>query len=58
MGKGDKKTKKGKTILGTYGNSRKKKAIKARLKRATQKSAEGGEKDQSSRKTARKKTEA
>jgi 30S ribosomal protein S31 len=33
MGKGDKKTAKGKRGLGSYGNSRNRKAIKARLKR-------------------------
>ncbi len=33
MGKGDKKTKKGKIWRDSYGNSRKKKAIKAKLKR-------------------------
>jgi len=33
MGKGDKKSKKGKRFMGSYGNSRKKSAIKARLKR-------------------------
>lgn len=34
MGKGDKKSKKGKRFMGSYGNSRKKSAIKARLKRS------------------------
>ena len=33
MGKGDKKSKKGKRFMGSYGNSRKKSAIKARIKR-------------------------
>ena len=33
MGRGDKKTKKGKVAIGSYGVSRNKKAIKARLKR-------------------------
>ncbi|CAN5474313.1 hypothetical protein BH10BAC4_BH10BAC4_22720 [soil metagenome] len=33
MGRGDKKTKKGKVWNGSYGVSRSKKAIKARLKR-------------------------
>ena len=33
MGRGDKKTKKGKISIGSYGVSRNKKAIKARLKR-------------------------
>lgn len=35
MGRGDKKTKKGKISIGSYGVSRNKKAIKARLKRVT-----------------------
>lgn len=35
MGRGDKKSKKGKRWLGSYGVSRNKKAIKARLKRVT-----------------------
>ena len=33
MGRGDKKTKKGKISIGSYGVARNKKAIKARLKR-------------------------
>ena len=33
MGKGDKKSKKGKRFKGSFGNSRKRTAIKARLKR-------------------------
>ncbi len=35
MGKGDKKSKKGKRWRGSYGNSRKRTTIKARLKRST-----------------------
>ena len=35
MGRGDKKSKKGKIFKGSFGNSRSKKAIKARMKRAT-----------------------
>ncbi|HMG93128.1 MAG TPA: 30S ribosomal protein THX [Chryseolinea sp.] len=34
MGRGDKKTKRGKIWKDSYGNSRKKKAIKAKLKRS------------------------
>ncbi len=34
MGRGDKKTKKGKIWKGSFGNSRSRKAIKARMKRA------------------------
>jgi len=40
MGKGDKKSKRGKIWRDSYGNSRRKKAIKAKLKRsATRKPA-------------------
>lgn len=35
MGKGDKKTKKGKIWRDSYGNSRRKKALKAKLKRTS-----------------------
>ncbi len=35
MGKGDKKSKKGKISIGSYGNSRRKKQIKERIKRVT-----------------------
>lgn len=37
MGKGDKKSKKGKISIGSYGVSRNKKKIKARLKRVKSK---------------------
>ena len=37
MGKGDKKTKKGKIFKASFGNSRKKKLIKAKLKRTASK---------------------
>jgi ribosomal small subunit protein bTHX len=37
MGKGDKKSEKGKRWRGSYGVSRNKKSIKTRLKRATSK---------------------
>lgn len=37
MGKGDKKTKKGKIFMDSYGNSRKKTLIKAKLKRTASK---------------------
>lgn len=33
MGKGDRKSKKGKIWIGSYGNSRNRKALKARAKR-------------------------
>jgi 30S ribosomal protein S31 len=39
MGKGDKKTKKGKIWRDSYGNARKKKAIKAKLKRTASRKA-------------------
>ena len=39
MGKGDKKSKKGKRWKGSYGVSRNKKNIKAQLKRASSKKA-------------------
>ena len=34
MGRGDKKTKRGKISIGSFGNSRRRRAIKARIKRA------------------------
>lgn len=37
MGRGDKRTKKGKISIGSYGVSRNKKAIKAQIKRANSK---------------------
>lgn len=37
MGRGDKKTKKGKIFKGSFGKSRNKKAIKARIKRVASK---------------------
>ena len=37
MGRGDKKSKKGKRWHGSYGNSRNRKAIKGRLKRTASK---------------------
>ena len=39
MGKGDKKSKKGKIWKDSYGNSRRKKAIKAKLRRTASKKA-------------------
>lgn len=60
MGKGDKKSKQGKRWKGSYGVSRNKKSIKARLKRASSKKV-GKPKDESKaekpKKTARKKAE-
>ncbi|MBL7857118.1 MAG: 30S ribosomal protein THX [Cyclobacteriaceae bacterium] len=40
MGKGDKKSKKGKIWRDSYGNSRRKRTIKARLKRVSSKKTE------------------
>jgi 30S ribosomal protein S31 len=39
MGKGDKKSKRGKIWKDSYGNSRRKKAIKAKLKRSAMRKA-------------------
>lgn len=59
MGKGDKKSKKGKIAKGSYGNSRRKKAIQAKLKRsASKKPAVAAEGTAKPKKTARKKAEA
>lgn len=60
MGRGDKKTKKGKIAKGSYGNTRKKNAIKAKLKRnASKKSAEQAGEDAPAkpRRTVKKKAE-
>ena len=60
MGKGDKKSKKGKIAIGSYGNSRKKNAIKAKLKRnASKKVAEpaSAETPAKQRRTVKKKAE-
>lgn len=59
MGRGDKKTKKGKRTMGSFGVSRNKSAIRARLKRSTSKksatvSASEGAKP---KRTAKKKAE-
>jgi len=61
MGKGDKKSKKGKIAIGSFGNSRKRNAIKAKLKRAAapKKTAEpvGAEAPAKPKRTAKKKSE-
>lgn len=60
MGRGDKKSKKGKITIGSYGNSRKRNAIKAKLKRnASKKAAEpaGTEAPAKPRRTIKKKAE-
>ncbi len=59
MGKGDKKSKKGKIAKGSYGNTRNRKAIRTRLKRrASQKPVATVEGAAKPKKTARKKSEA
>jgi ribosomal small subunit protein bTHX len=61
MGKGDKKSKKGKRWKGSYGVSRNKKAIKGQLKRAATKraaTAAAVEAPVKPKRTVKKKTEA
>lgn len=59
MGRGDKKTKKGKITKGSYGNARKRKAIKAKLKRsASRKSATASTEGVKQKRTNKKKAEA
>ena len=60
MGKGDKKTKKGKIRKDSYGNSRNRKALKARLKRAasSKPKAAVAEVEEKPKKTAKKKADA
>jgi ribosomal small subunit protein bTHX len=62
MGKGDKKSRKGKIAIGSFGNSRSRKGIKAKLKRtASRKSTAepaSAEAPAKTRRVARKKTEA
>lgn len=60
MGKGDKKSKKGKIAIGSYGNSRKRNSIKSKLKRnASKKVAEpaGEEAQAKPKRTIKKKAE-
>lgn len=61
MGKGDKKSKKGKIAIGSYGNSRRRNAIKAKLKRAAAKKvgepAEVAEAPAKPKRTIKKKSE-
>lgn len=60
MGRGDKKSKKGKIAKGSYGKSRSRKAIRAKLKRTASKSssATAAAPAAKPKKTARKKSEA
>jgi ribosomal small subunit protein bTHX len=58
MGRGDKKSKKGKRTKGSFGNSRNKKKIKARLKRTASRkpvALEGEAAKPKARKVAKKK---
>jgi ribosomal small subunit protein bTHX len=59
MGKGDKKSKKGKRYKGTYGVTRSKNAIKSRLKRVASKKTSATETPAKAKRTvSRKKAEA
>ena len=61
MGKGDKKSKKGKIAIGSYGNSRKRNSAKNKLKQtASKKTAQpaGEEAQGKARRTVKKKSEA
>jgi ribosomal small subunit protein bTHX len=59
MGRGDKKSKKGKRTIGSFGNSRKRSTIKARLKRkASKKPSVAVEADKPKVKRAPRKKEA
>jgi ribosomal small subunit protein bTHX len=61
MGKGDKKSKKGKRWKGSYGVSRNKKAIKTQLRRASAKKTTttvAAEAPVKAKRTVKKKTEA
>lgn len=60
MGRGDKKSKKGKRSKGSFGVNRNRKSIKAKLKRSTsKKSADGASAEAASKpkRTAKKKAE-
>ena len=60
MGRGDKKSKKGKRWKGSYGVSRNKSSIKARLKRASSKKVSSPSADEApkAKRAAKKKAEA
>lgn len=61
MGKGDKKTKKGKIAIGSYGNSRKRKSNTAKVTQTQSKKAAepaGADAPAKPKKTPRKKSEA
>jgi ribosomal small subunit protein bTHX len=58
MGRGDKKSAKGKRTKGSFGVSRNKKAIKARLKRSASKKPTGAAETAAKPKRVKKKAEA
>jgi ribosomal small subunit protein bTHX len=58
MGRGDKKSKKGKRWKGSFGVTRNKKKIKAKLKRTASKKKAVATTEAKPKKTARKKAEA
>jgi ribosomal small subunit protein bTHX len=57
MGRGDKKTRKGKRTAGSFGVSRSRKRIKARLKRASSKKTTAVAAEAKPKKPSRKKAE-
>ncbi|HRG09791.1 MAG TPA: 30S ribosomal protein THX [Cyclobacteriaceae bacterium] len=57
MGRGDKKTRKGKRTAGSFGVSRNRKKIKARLKRASSKKTTTAAAEAKPKKPSRKKAE-
>jgi ribosomal small subunit protein bTHX len=57
MGRGDKKTRKGKRTIGSFGVSRSKKKIKARLKRSASKKTSTVAAEAKPKKPSRKKAE-
>jgi len=58
MGRGDKKSAKGKRTMGSFGVSRSKAQIKARLKRAASKKTTSAVAEEKPKKASRKKAEA
>lgn len=57
MGRGDKKSAKGKRTIGSFGKSRSRKAIKTKLKRTASKKTTTASTPAKAKKTARKKAE-
>lgn len=58
MGRGDKKSKKGKIFKGSFGNSRKRTAVKTKAQSATVKPEAATEEAAKPKRTAKKKAEA